>query len=485
MIGAQKNMLWPIIDLNESFSMNIQERPLKNQPTPPDDAPILELKDRVYFVYIRRRTLIIILVGLVAWSGVLWGHRAHQRWTQAGSSATTKAVTPASPVKPFEPRRNKSTTSGSGQNEPTSSAFPTRPAQGEASVLVTPAMPDQSASSIPVESAASPPPLPSSPPKVSFYHWRTVYQPGETSLTRLRELDSDRLYLRFFEVTTTDSWPNAPRPQATIVFSQTPSLPVAPVVYIDLEVLLTAREYQIVDLSGRLVKRVMDIAKAHDLKLVKELHLDCDWTTSTQEKFFALTAAVKKDLPPDWQLAVTLRLDQFKNHQITGVPPADKGVLMAYNMGNLRQPGPLNSILSPKVAAEYLISGQSYPLPLDVALPLFSWVVVFDEQDTFQGLLRTIPPELKNREYCRPGEANLFYVEQPFTTPEGGRVPAGWHLRLEENQPDDLMAVAGLLAKAVPYSQHLIFYHLDDSVLEKWPAKVLEDIAGQSHNVNL
>jgi len=38
-------------------------------------------------------------------------------------------------------------------------------------------------------------------PKVSFYHWRTVYQPGEVSLNRLMEMNSDRLYLRLFEIT--------------------------------------------------------------------------------------------------------------------------------------------------------------------------------------------------------------------------------------------------------------------------------------------
>jgi hypothetical protein len=324
---------------------------------------------------------------------------------------------------------------------------------------------------------------PISPPEVSFYHWRTVYQPGQTSLARLQELESDRLYLRFFEITTPDSW-TEPKPQATIILSQKPSLPVAPVIYIDLAV-LTSREYKAADLSLKIVKRVMDIAQAHNLKLVKELHLDCDWTRTTQDAFFALVAAVKKNLPPDWRLAVTLRLDQFKNYIYTGVPPADKGVLMTYNMGNLRQPGPTNSILDPKVAAEYLTADKPYPLPLDVALPLFSWVAVFDERNNFQGLLRSIPPELKNGRYCRAREANLFDVEQSFTTPEGWRVPAGWRLRLEESRPDELMTVARLLAKAAPQSQYLIFYHLEDGVLADWPAETLADIARQSRDLDL
>jgi len=58
------------------------------------------------------------------------------------------------------------------------------------------------------------------------------------------------------------------------------------------------------------------------------------------------------------------------------VPPVDKGILMYYNMGELngdmRQ---ANSIYNEKDAEKYIPALRKYPLTLDVALPVFSWMV--------------------------------------------------------------------------------------------------------------
>ena len=71
------------------------------------------------------------------------------------------------------------------------------------------------------------------PPGVSFYYWKTVYDPGPEALQRLAELQVARLYLRFFEVTLNE-W-GEPVPHATTRFVQKPHLPVAPVIYFDLK----------------------------------------------------------------------------------------------------------------------------------------------------------------------------------------------------------------------------------------------------------
>lgn len=310
-------------------------------------------------------------------------------------------------------------------------------------------------------------------PAISFYYWKTVFNPGDESLARLAQIKAGRIYLRLFEVTSDEM--GQALPHATVTFAQQPSLPVVSVIYIENSVF--GRAVDVVDLADKLVARVMGMIAVHELKVIRELHLDCDWTPTTKEQFFAFTAAVKEKLPSGWQLAVTLRLDQFRNLSSTGVPPADKGILMAYNMGNLRQPGPHNSIIDPAIATRYLKGDDKYPLPLDIALPLFSWVVVFDDQDQFQGLLRTVPPELLDTRLCHDDGDGLYTVIKPFQTRGGTPIGAGWRLRLEDSKSEDLLAVAKLLRQAVPQSEFLVFYHLDEKIIRRWPADALESIA--------
>lgn len=317
------------------------------------------------------------------------------------------------------------------------------------------------------------------PLDVSFYYWKTVYDPGPASLTRLRELDVQCLYLRFFEVTLNER--NEPVPHATTRFDERPHLPVAPVIYFDLKV-FSQPVADVDKLARNLVRRIMDMAAHHDLPLMRELHVDCDWTPSTRERFFEFTAALKKALPEDWELVATLRLDQVKNFNHTGVPKGvDRGLVMAYNMGNLRQPGAHNSIIDPRIAAIYLKPDKPYPLPLDIALPLFRWVVVFNAQDEFAGLLRDVPPELFDSFYCRNEGQKIYTVIEPFNTLDGWRVQPGYRLRLEDSPKEDVLAVAKLLAQATPQSRRLIFFHLDDKVIGEWPAGDLIEIVNSYH----
>ena len=82
--------------------------------------------------------------------------------------------------------------------------------------------------------------------------------------------------------------------------------------------------------------------------------------------------AFKKEFP--YQLSATIRLHQVKYREKTGVPPVDYGVLMYYNMGRITATG-ANSIYDRSTALRYLGKLRAYPLPLDIALPMFAWGV--------------------------------------------------------------------------------------------------------------
>src|ERR1019366_1414323 len=126
----------------------------------------------------------------------------------------------------------------------------------------------------------------------------------------------------------------------------------------------------------------------------------CDWTAATRATYFQLLKVARSRLNEagfaSAKISATIRLFQCKYMAKTGVPPVDKGLLMCYNMGNLTHPGTGNSILETTELKKYIASVTTYPLPLDVALPIFDWKVLFHE-GSYAGLVKDLPDSLLQR----------------------------------------------------------------------------------------
>lgn len=123
--------------------------------------------------------------------------------------------------------------------------------------------------------------------------------------------------------------------------------------------------------------------EANDIENVKEIQIDCDWTASTQEAYFKFLHILKeKAKDKQIQLSATIRL-----HQLSMTPPpVDRGILMMYNTGDVKQLSCQKPILDMKDVAPYIQHLGSYPLPLSAAYPLFSWRVLFRE-GKFVGIM--------------------------------------------------------------------------------------------------
>ena len=322
------------------------------------------------------------------------------------------------------------------------------------------------------------------PPAMAFYHWKTVFNPTQAEHDLLQAAGVTRLYMRVFDVVQQEG---KTVPVATVIFKQKPALPVTPVVFITTESLPFA-PVDTAALAERIVRRMLAVVQGNALPITQELQLDCDWTLSTKDRFFALVEAVKQQLPQSWQVSSTLRLYQYRYPEQAGVPPAHRAILMLYNMSDLRTMGSTNSILDAKVAQSYLAGAKPYPLPMDVALPLFSWGVLFDASNDYRGLLRTLPPELLEAEN---GTAPLP-VEDPVWQKEathqyrlkidytfaGQRLPAGWLVRVERTHEENLEALVQVVKQYVAAENSLIFYHLDTNTPQDWPAAVLRRVYG-------
>ena len=204
---------------------------------------------------------------------------------------------------------------------------------------------------------------------LSFYYWKTSYHPDSLEKATLRENSVKTLYLRYFDV---DRAPDdsTDRPIAPISFTEPPNgLRVVPVVYLKNRVFEKTDTAGVGALAQKVFRLVSQINREQQIR-TDEIQFDCDWTDMTRERYFlflrhykALSAA---------EVTCTIRLHQIKYPGRTGIPPVQHGVLMYYNMGEINAGGE-NSIYERAVAHRYIPSLKTYPLSLDIALPLFTW----------------------------------------------------------------------------------------------------------------
>jgi hypothetical protein len=303
------------------------------------------------------------------------------------------------------------------------------------------------------------------PPPQAFYYWRTVYKPDTTEQQALTENGAGRLYIRYFDVVASG---DGYKPEATVFFRD--SLPegieAIPVVFIVNDVLKTMPEDSIGGLAEKICSRIGQINRQHNISNVPEIQLDCDWNGSTKDKYFRLLRLVKDSpLLNGRQLSVTLRLHQWRYSKTTGVPPVDKVCLMCYNMGHLTTYGNRNSILDTEETRAYLNHAGIYPVPMDIAFPLFSWGVCFSNRQ-YKGLIN----KLSKTDLTEPFFTEIapdMYRADSATVLRGAYIRKGEHIRLEEPSVADIRKAAKILSAKVKNPEYIVWYHLDSLYLQK------------------
>lgn len=205
--------------------------------------------------------------------------------------------------------------------------------------------------------------------QISFYYWRTQFAPDSTEQQAIRYNSVQTLYTRFFDVDflPADTSPIAVSPLKIDAGSITTGM--VPVVYIRNRVFERLDTNRIAGLCKKVHDLVTAISRTANIHAAS-IQFDCDWTLHTRYNYFLFLQQYKK-LSKEI-ITATIRLHQVKYAATTGIPPVDGGILMYYNMGDINA-GTTNSIYDKSIAARYIPSLQTYPLPLDIALPLFAW----------------------------------------------------------------------------------------------------------------
>ncbi len=311
-------------------------------------------------------------------------------------------------------------------------------------------------------------------PTQSFYYWKTVFQLKPSEQEFLTANKVNRLYIRYFDVIQDEG---IPRPDATIIFKDSISagMEVVPVVFIVNNVLAGLPVDSMAALAERIHTRIETINHKHRIVNVPEFQMDCDWNVSTRDKYFALLRAMHNRLhSADKQLSVTLRLHQLKYRKSSGVPPADKVTLMCYNMGHLTEYGSRNSILSVDEIRKYMQGSGVYPLPIDVAFPLFSWGVCFSNKQ-YRGLISGLSGADVRQPHFSEIAPNLFCADSTLVL-RGAYIRKGDHIRLEEPSIEELNQAARVIASQIKTSGYIVWYHLDSLLLQKHPDHELQEI---------
>jgi hypothetical protein len=317
------------------------------------------------------------------------------------------------------------------------------------------------------------------PPQRAFYHWQTHLQISAAESQRLQALRITRLYTKFFDVDW-DAQLGQIVPLASIQIDtqHLAYLEIVPVIFI------TNRTWdhlestdQVQELLERILHKIEQVAAGLDFNKIKEIQIDSDWTSSTRRVYFTFLAQLKQALAVQSRLlSVTIRLHQCKYPQRTGVPPADRGMLMLYNVGKLEEWSENNSIFSSQAALAYAPL-PAYPLPLDLALPAFSWGVLFREGEMIRLLNELRAEDLRGDVRFREIAPQRFRV-QKSTYLEGHYLYAGDLLRIETCGKAELLAAARFAhgQKSAAQPRWLALYHLHPRLFKALDYAALEDV---------
>lgn len=204
----------------------------------------------------------------------------------------------------------------------------------------------------------------------SVYYWKTTLVLDSAERNFLKAHNVNKIYCRYFDVV--DGEDGLPRPNATMAFEDSfpHDIEVVPVVY----VLNACMKRPDSNLAAMIFKRIMQMNAANDVKNVREIQIDCDWTLGTRQPFFAFMGEMRKLCHANnLRLSSTIRLHQLSQE----APPADHGVLMVYNTGDVTKLSVSKPILDIRDVMPYVHYLKSYKLSLSTAYPLFSWRVLF------------------------------------------------------------------------------------------------------------
>jgi len=305
---------------------------------------------------------------------------------------------------------------------------------------------------------------------ISFYYWKSSFSLKEIEKAALQEQHCQTLYVKYFDVEKEDG---EVKPVAILNFNdKLPSQKIVPVIYIKNEVFKDIDSAQTEKLVRNILSLIYQVNVSNHIK-TDELQWDCDWTEKTKEPYFLFLRKVKKITHE--KTSATIRLHQVKYKAVTGVPPVDKGVLMYYNMSDITG-GAKNSIYDKKTANKYLNSLKSYPLPMAIAIPIFSWGIQ-SRDGKVVGLLNKMNEFHFDNDTNFKKEGPAQFILQQACFKEGYYFQQGDRVKIEFVNPEEVLQMAEDIKTNVSSPpEEIIFYDLDSLNLSRYDKSIFKEV---------
>lgn len=312
-------------------------------------------------------------------------------------------------------------------------------------------------------------------PKPAVYYWRTSFGLDDAERQFLRDNKVGKIYMRYFDVVV-DGKSQQLRPNATITFNDSvpAGIEVIPTIFIVNECV----NLNIDTIAQLLVDRVLQMNETHDIKGVKEIQIDCDWTVKTQDAYFAFLEHVRQLLADKgMKLSATIRLHQLSMK----APPVDYGVLMMYNTGDLKNSKQRNPILDKRDVEPYLKYLAGYSLPICAAYPNFGWQLLFTG-NKFRDILYS--EDLNDTTLYQPVGNGKYVVISSIDLPNYlssnstyTYLNAGDTVMVVKPDAETIVQVHDALSHERPgINEQVIIYHLNNSSINNYSQSDYEKI---------
>jgi len=319
-------------------------------------------------------------------------------------------------------------------------------------------------------------------PGRAFYYWKTEWTGTPEETAALQNAQIHRLYMRFFDVIW-DPSDRKTHPVSPLRFSAPlpGEMEVVPVVYLVNAVFLKIDPSDIPQLADNVWGKVTGMTSQHRIAF-HEFQLDCDWSDESRANYFRFVDLLHNKAKSEGKiLSSTVRLHQVKYAQRTGIPSVDRGMVMFYNFSQIQGREPGHSIFNADDARKYASFISSYPLKLDVALPMFSWSVHAREGSVL-GLLEDVGSLDAGSFDGFQKQAPDRYVATRSFFFRGRYFLKGDELLIEETTPAVTKQAAELAKIGAGWSKHydtVALFDLDAKRLNTYSTAQIRSILGQ------
>ena len=301
----------------------------------------------------------------------------------------------------------------------------------------------------------------------AFYYWKSHswgWNTNESSVVDKHQIK--KIYVKFFEVDYSKAMGNFPISKTQMYMHGQDSLEIIPTVYLKNSVFLNASRGSLDTLADNVNFLINKYAKEKfdRQKMPREIQMDCDWTLKSKDNYFYFLQKLKEIAKKD--ISCTLRLYPYKYPEKMGVPPVDKVTLMCYNLLSPLQNHTKNTILDLQELESYVKNVKKYPLHLDVALPVYSWMQVY-QNDRFSDVIYTDNQQVKK--VLKPVKPLWFEVTTDTVVNET-YLRRGDQVKFEEITADKIQQAIVILKKHIDFDKQttVTLFHLDAQQLNNY-----------------